>query len=167
MLNEGSLMFEYGFRTSWEMLCCLFLQTSKIFPMQWMLLRLLISLACTPSANATGNVSHPFYTHLPFLPWHFCFAGLFCWAQHIWFEYLLAGISRAHAPHPGKGCTRAWTGSLTTLPTRFSTTSQGFAFSFLWIGKWYLYCFLFIHFCSRLSDAVIDERWFWVPKPAK
>lgn len=29
----------------------------SIFPMQWMLLRLLISWACTPSANGTGNVS--------------------------------------------------------------------------------------------------------------
>lgn len=45
------------FRMSWEMQYCLYLQTSKIFPMQWMLLKLPTNLACTHSGSATGKHS--------------------------------------------------------------------------------------------------------------
>ncbi|XP_042485395.1 uncharacterized protein LOC122065641 isoform X2 [Macadamia integrifolia] len=42
-------------RMSCEMLCCLYFLTSKIFLMQLMLWRSMISLAFTLSANATGT----------------------------------------------------------------------------------------------------------------
>lgn len=47
----------FTYRMSWGMLCCLFLQTSKIFQMLWMLLRSLTSLVFTPFANDTGTVT--------------------------------------------------------------------------------------------------------------
>lgn len=42
-------------RMSWGMLCCLCLQTNKIFQMQWMLPRSLTSLAFILSDNVTGK----------------------------------------------------------------------------------------------------------------
>lgn len=44
------------YRMNWGMLYCLFLRTSKIFQMLWMLQRSLISLVFTPLDSATGNL---------------------------------------------------------------------------------------------------------------
>lgn len=46
-------------RMSWGMLCCLYLQTSKIFQMLWMLLRSLTSLVSTLFVNVTGKSCFP------------------------------------------------------------------------------------------------------------
>lgn len=43
-----------GCRMNWGMLCCLYLQTSRICLMLWMLLKLQISLVSILSASATG-----------------------------------------------------------------------------------------------------------------
>jgi len=47
--------FNYLFRMNWEMQYCLYLLTNKIFPMQWMLLKLLTSWVFTLSDSATGK----------------------------------------------------------------------------------------------------------------
>lgn len=98
-------------RMSWGMLCCLFLPTSKIFQMPWMLQRSLISLVFTHFVNATGTINTPSLS-LPDL----CFDGYW---QELAFCVFLSGTSRAHVQHLGKDSMRVWTGSPTTSLTRW------------------------------------------------
>lgn len=165
-------MFEYGCRMSWEMLFCLFLQTSRIFPMQWMLLRLLISLACTPSANATGIVSHipfgyrspppalgfPFYLFVSLGTIHHSLNGF--WQVypkhmcHIW-GGVVRGLGLAVQQHCQQGL--AWHHE-DLLHLIISCE----------FGKRYSVLFLI---CRALIAGVVMQGfviwWFWVAKPAE
>lgn len=64
---------------SWEMQYCLYLQTSKIFPMQWMLLKLPTNLACTHSGSATGKHSLHWFADRTWLLLHaYLFGCVIC-----------------------------------------------------------------------------------------
>ena len=67
-------------RMSCVMLCCLCLQTNKIFLMLWMLLKLLTSLACIPCASGTGKKLYFRTLHISCLklPWH----SEICWSLY-------------------------------------------------------------------------------------
>ena len=96
-------------RMSCEMQFCLSLLTNKIFLMQWMLLKSLISWVSTLFASVTGRLCYLYSEYKNFL---------LLSTQILTASSISSGTSRALAPPLGRGFMRGWIGSPTTLLTR-------------------------------------------------